>query len=196
MIDVLILTFHFSYKVANDQGAGIDIEIGQYNSNKEDIGEFTVFSERYWLHPEYRESDDGIPQNDVCVIRVPSLTEASPADCDGCFETVCLADNQPTPGAYCWIAGWGSISATSGKNFFSNKLRDAGVNIFSRDYCLKKTFYEEGHLSHNMFCAGIADRDGDGESDGGVDACQVTCQKIKFLTSDLLKIYIILDFAL
>ena len=180
MTDVLIWTFHFSYKVANDQAAGIDVEIGQYNSNKEDVGEFTVFSERYWLHPEYRESDDGIPHNDVCVIRVPSLIEASPADCDSCFETVCLADNQPTPGAYCWIAGWGSISATSGKNFFSNKLRDAGVNVFSRDYCLKKTFYEEGHVNDDMFCAGIADRDGDGESDGGVDACQVTCQKIKF----------------
>ena len=35
-------------------------------------------------------------------------------------------------------------------------------------------------MNDDMFCAGIADRDGDGESDGGVDTCQVTCQKIKF----------------
>jgi len=124
------------------------------------------------MHPDYADSSNHI--NDICLIKVPPLSVAAPEDCNDCFRPVCL----PTPGTsgdsfagqYCWIAGWGTIS--SGGNT-SNKIRDAGVNIFSRDYCLEKTVYTSDAIDSMLhMCAGIPDTDNDGESDGGIDSCQ------------------------
>ena len=71
------------------QNEGIIVEIGQYNTNKEDIGEFQVFVEEYFIHPDYNE-DDGFPRNDICLLRVPSLSGSAPSDCDDCYRPACV----------------------------------------------------------------------------------------------------------
>ena len=48
----------------------MNVEIGQYNSNLEDEHEFTVFSDNFWIHEDYVMSEEGVPHNDVCVIKV------------------------------------------------------------------------------------------------------------------------------
>lgn len=51
-------------------------------------------------------------------------------------------------------------------------MREAGVNIFSPEECLK-TGYSSTQLDFDTeFCAGIPDFNGDGVTDGGKDACQ------------------------
>ena len=47
----------------------------------------------------------------------------------------------------------------------------AGVNIFSQEYCLQKSKYK-GRLRSDEICAGTPDRDNNGLSDSGPDACE------------------------
>lgn len=175
--DEYILTAGHICKMEQEQGAGMIIEIGQYNTNKEDVGEFVVTATNYIIHPDFTYKGD-IPYHDICLIRVPSLSASAPEDCNGCFQPVCLPTEPLSPneahGDYCWIAGWGAIKANNGQT--SNKLRDAGVNIFSHNYCLAKTSYTadqiaQGNVSSH-FCAGIPDYQlNDGAADGGQDTC-------------------------
>ena len=92
-------------------------------------------------------------------LKVPSLAASAPGDCADCFEPVCLADSNPKVGDYCWIAGWGSVSAQAGKPFLTNKMRDAGVNIFSNQFCASKTEYDHQYFDSKMFCAGVVKTD-------------------------------------
>merc|ERR1712025_1342302 len=76
-------------------------------------------------------------------------------------------------GHYCWIGGWGSVSKQTKKTFLSNKLRDAGLNIFSYEYCIANTRFNEDEIDRKTeICAGLPDADGDGATDSGVGTCQ------------------------
>ena len=94
----------------------------------------------------------------------------------------------PYAGKHCWIAGWGYTRFGEtwwgglGGSKLAPILQEAGISIFSNDYCIEKSHMIEaatqaqvtgsGFLqTYNEFCAGIPDRDGDGETDGGIDAC-------------------------
>jgi len=102
---------------------------------------------------------------------VPSLALNAPEKCEDCYDFVCISEHSPKIGDFCWISGWGSISSQAGKTFMSNKLRDAGVNIFSRDYCIENTKYEKSSLAKKMFCAGVP-HDNDKMASTPVNACQ------------------------
>ena len=96
------------------------------------------------IHPEY-SFENGIARNNICLIRVPKLSEQAPEDCEDCFRQVCLPPKlndvsdfaNVLSGQYCWIGGWGSVSKQTTKTFLSNKLRDAGLNIFRFDIIQK-----------------------------------------------------------
>ena len=102
---------------------------------------------------------------------MPSLALNAPEKCEDCYDFVCISEHSPKIGDFCWISGWGSISSQAGKTFMSNKLRDAGVNIFSRDYCIENTKYEKDSLAKKMFCAGVP-IDNDKMASTPVNACQ------------------------
>ena len=159
----------------------IEIDIGQYNTMEQDKGEFKVKALRIFPHEDYRIEKSGVPRNDICLIQVASLRLTAPHDCNGCYAPVCIPQ-LPTiayPGRHCWIAGWGNTAAIdlidpgrSGE-IISFELRDVGVNIFSYEYCLQRTIYTEKYVNRNTdICAGIADWDNDGMTDGGKDSCQ------------------------
>ena len=51
-------------------------------------------------------------------------------------------------------------------------LTEVGVNIFSHDYCVNNSIYGNFIVEEAEICAGVPDRNGDGLTDGGKDACQ------------------------
>ena len=125
----------------------------------------TVTAERIISHPDY---SDNAFNNDICLIRVPNLSSTSPNSVN-VWSPACLPTQPPPAYKHCWVAGWGTTSL--GGNI-SNKMREAGVNIFSPEECLK-TGYSSTQLDFDTeFCAGIPDFNGDGVTDGGKDACQ------------------------
>ena len=51
-------------------------------------------------------------------------------------------------------------------------LTKVGVNIFSHNYCVNNSIYGNFIVEEAEICAGVPDRNGDGLTDGGKDACQ------------------------
>ena len=101
-----------------------------------------------------------------------------------CACAAYLPNDYFTPGARCWIAGWGKYERYAQ---LSPKLLQTGLNPFSNEYCKsKRTHYRRyrfsllkyhklflcsRRLQNTEFCAGFPDLDGDGLTDGGPDSC-------------------------
>ena len=106
--------------------------------------------------------------NDICLLEVPNLTDAQPADCDNCWSPVCLPTEDVAPGRMCYVAGWGTLGSGMAA---SDELRDVGINIFSNEQCIA-TAYSANEIKDSEFCGGVPDLDMDGITDGGRDSCQ------------------------
>jgi len=95
--------------------------------------------------------------------------------------------NDHFAGKHCWIAGWGYTRFGEtwwglGGSKLASIVQEAGINVFSNKYCV-----DHSHMSaaenqedvtssaqlqtYNEFCAGIPDNDGNGKTDGDIDAC-------------------------
>lgn len=155
-------------------------KIGMEDKGNPSTGQFTVGSIRIIRHPSYKGDNslgtDWGNGHDVCLLEVPNLTDKQPANCDNCWSPVCLPSHHVSAGRLCYVAGWGT---TSYEGPLSSKLKDVGVNIFSRIQCLLTIGSNFGEdWDSNMlkfdseFCAGVPDMDQDGLTDGGKDSCQ------------------------
>lgn len=147
--------------------ADLQVNIGNKVSNAAEPGEFTASVLSRIIHEDY---DEITGHSNLCVIKTEDLKMTQPDDCDNCWSTACLPDRSYGIGRSCWTAGWG---ATSNKGNPSNKLREAGLNIFDRDYCLShsKASFQATPLESTEFCAGTIDADGDGITDEGPGPC-------------------------
>ena len=58
------------------QKYGITVWIADYDYYSDDIGEFTVDAEEIIIHPNY--SADNIASNNICLLRVPTLSGQKP----------------------------------------------------------------------------------------------------------------------
>ena len=113
--------------------------------------------------------------NDVCLLKVPSLSSAAPASCTAggtnrCFASACLPAEDFSHGEACWVTGWG---ATSWDGDVADYLQSVGVNLFSKEYCdeFSKADFPEGIMHDVEICAGIPDNDKNGLMDMGKDGC-------------------------
>merc|ERR1719476_294085 len=80
------------------------LTIGDYHFNDPDVGEFQVTAEQVIMHPEYGLHPNSGIANDVCLLKVPSLSANAPADCNGCYATACLPSQPPNHGEYCHVS--------------------------------------------------------------------------------------------
>ena len=125
------------------------------------------------MHPSYPGWNS--IGNDICLLKVPSLTQAAPASCNAggtnsCFASACLPTENFRHGEACWASGWG---ATSWGGDFPTFLQSVGVNLFSEEYCIEHSTDEakEGIMHEVEICAGTPDKDNNGLIDAGKDAC-------------------------
>jgi len=160
-----------------EQISTIEVFVGDWNQwSAGDRGEFSVSAQDIIMHHGY-PGPNGIA-NDVCLLKVPSLTQAAPSSCEAggsnsCFASVCLPANDYNHGDACWVSGWGTTKQGGGGNV-SQKMQSVGVNLFSNQYC-------NDHAQDNFkgatvpgleICAGTPDNDGNGFTDPGKDSCQ------------------------
>jgi len=130
---------------------------------------------------------------DIVMIQVESITAKLTNSNAGyvkpaCLPSVAMDAEDPYAGQHCWIAGWGYTRFGEtwwggvGGSRLASILQEAGINIFSNQYCAEKSHMtlvdrQEDVTSstqlqtYNEFCAGVADIDGDGQIDGETDAC-------------------------
>jgi len=111
-------------------------------------------------------------ENDFAMIKIPSLSANMPDECDNCYDVACLPTEHVAAGTHCYIAGWGMTSdGVFGR--LPNIMKEAGVDVFSHDYCLLNSYIEENDLNEQVeFCAGTPDKNGDELTEKGTDACQ------------------------
>merc|ERR1719285_1115554 len=83
----------------------VDVYISDYDYYYQDEGEFIVTAEEIIMHPNY--GADNQISNDICLLRVPTLSEQKPANCDGCYGAICLPpQDDPLPyGKACFVSG-------------------------------------------------------------------------------------------
>ena len=160
-----------------EQISSIEVFVGDWNQwSSGDRGEFAVSAEEIIMHYEY-PGPNGIA-NDVCLLKVPSLTQAAPASCEAggsnsCFASVCLPANDFEHGEACWVSGWGTTTQGGGGSV-SQKMQSVGVNLFSNEYCNEKAKnnFKGATVPGLEICAGTPDNDNNGFSDPGKDSCQ------------------------
>jgi len=70
-----------------------------------------------------------------------------------CYAAACLPNQHPQHGRHCWIAGHGQLHMNG---HMSNELQEVGQNIFSAEYCLKRSNYDNTMVDTTVeFCAGV-----------------------------------------
>ena len=160
-----------------EQISSIEVFVGDWNQwSSGDRGEFAVMAEEIIMHFDY-PGPNGIA-NDVCLLKVQSLTQAAPASCEAggtnsCFASVCLPADDYDHGEACWVSGWGTTTQGGGGSV-SQKMQSVGVNLFSNEYCNEhaKNNFKGATVPGLEICAGTPDNDGNGLIDPGKDSCQ------------------------
>ena len=108
--------------------------------------------DHFVIHPEFGYKKDGSANNaDFALIKLPhSVQEAQKTHCgeDICATKVCLPRHKATPGAACWVAGWGLDDYDN--DHTPLYLQTVGVNIFSKEYTKSKLCRFHQYLSN--FC--------------------------------------------
>lgn len=127
------------------------------------------------IHPGWTDKSDGSGNNsDFCLIELPSSVKKLQMDNCGseiCATRICLPTQNAPAGAACWVGGWGLDNYA--KETSPDSLKSVGVNIFSEAYSklkIKPSIYQ-GIVFKDEFAAGLPDRNGDGLTDAGSDAC-------------------------
>merc|ERR1712048_803282 len=148
------------------------VKMGFGSINKREP-KFTLEATRQdWIiHHKYFDDSDGSDRNfDICIIKTKvDIFEYSEEFCKDCVTRACLPSHAAEPGKNCWIAGWGALEFEGST---PNELQESGINIMSKNYCHANSYLREQHVMLDEICAGLPDLDGDGFTDGGVDACQ------------------------
>ena len=109
-----------------------------------DAGEFseTIRSDRIFIHELYRNGRDGsIYNHDLCLIETAfDLINPRNDYCRNhlCTAAPCFPHPEFIPGSKCYAAGWG-YTQSRGRGR-TNKLQQIGINTFSNEYCLKKSY--------------------------------------------------------
>ena len=57
----------------------ITVQVGDWNRQANDVGEFTVRPTRMWIHENYGDIN-GI-SSDICLLKIPDLNSAMPESC-------------------------------------------------------------------------------------------------------------------
>merc|ERR1711990_87533 len=155
-----------------DQISSVEVFIGdldQWSSNQG--GEFSVFSEKIIMHELYPDSRNGIA-NDICLLKVPSISAAKPNSCDDCYSSICLPDRDFEHGEACFVSGWGT---TEFQGSISRDLLQVGISLMDNEYCTNSC-----HVTNSMvngaidgleICAATHNPNG-GKTKPGKDACQ------------------------
>ncbi len=109
---------------------------------------------RVVLHPEYRISVDGVPQNDLALLQVSDALPGTPmAIASDELMRIAVRDRERV-----FIAGWGTASF-SGDAPISSTLLLTIVPVVGQEKCNEAY---GGAVTDKMFCAGI----------GSADSCQ------------------------
>lgn len=111
---------------------------------------------RVVIHPEYRVSAEGVPQNDMALLQLAEPLDSGPASLATPAQTAQLIE--PTDKVL--TLGWGTASfeATAA---VSNNLLFTYVDVVERAKCNEPAIYA-GAVTADMFCAGL----------GTTDSCQ------------------------
>lgn len=109
---------------------------------------------RIVLHPEYRITADGVPENDLALLQFSDAFAEAPAR----LATTAEAAASLQPKEKILILGWGTASFSAGSPI-SSTLLFAFVDVVDRAECNKAY---GGAVTEQMFCAGL----------GSADSCQ------------------------
>lgn len=121
--------------------------------------EQTVKVDKFIRHPDFTKL--GPYSHDIAV-----LILADPGFVfDNIVRPVCIPKNDPSPGTWCEISGWGAQSATDIETV-ANILQVAAVPVISLDVCRGDNVYGGFHqtILDSMLCAGYLE--------GKIDACK------------------------
>jgi secreted trypsin-like serine protease len=111
---------------------------------------------RIVLHPEYRVTADGVPQNDLALLQFSEPLNGSPVT----LATPAQAEKLLESGDKVVTLGWGTASFEPAAAV-SNNLLFTYVDIVNRAKCNDPAVYA-GAVTDRMFCAGL----------GSSDSCQ------------------------
>lgn len=111
---------------------------------------------RVVIHPEYRTTADGVPQNDLALLQFSEPLNGKPAP----LATQAQGEQLVQPGARLIITGWGTASFEP-TAAVSHNLLFAYVDVVDRAKCNDAAIYA-GAVTDRMFCAGV----------GSTDSCQ------------------------
>ena len=151
-----------------------DFHTGVVDTNELNI---TRYGGSFNIHEDYHPREG----NDICLIELPGDFHGSRAPCMLPLNNDKTAEEQIQEhhGAQCWVGGWGH-TFYAGQS--SNVARSVGLNLFSREYCKKHSFYPDTSdfkLNDDVFCAGIPhNKDTETNSAGnhvtqkGADSCK------------------------
>lgn len=143
-----------------------------YNDSK-----FSMVVDRsaFTIHPDWTDKTDGSDMNsDYCLVELPeSVNDKRQENCGDnmCATRVCLPKQAPTPGAACWVGGFGVEDYAEDE--VPAALKSIGVNIFSEEYtkAKAKSILWNDIIFFDEFCAGLPDANNDGFTDAGGDSC-------------------------
>ena len=133
----------------------VTMHFNDFHTGVDDLNELKVerYGSSFTIH-EFYHPDVG---NDICIIELPGDFHGSRAPCmlPENAEKTAVEQLEEHHGAQCWVGGWGH-TFYAGQS--SNTARSVGLNLFSREYCLKHSFYQDSNLfalNEDAFCAGI-----------------------------------------
>jgi len=144
-------------------------KFGEHNKYHYDqTSEFSLTTDNIFIHPKYYDSsDDGTKMNyDVCLLKFDEDILARAPNKEA-VKPICLPTEDVTHGDACWVAGWGT---TSYGGFGAAELQSVGVSIMDHNYCMDKSFSIDPQ--EDDICATTWDKNHDGFTDSGKDACQ------------------------
>ena len=127
-----------------------DFHTGVMDKNELNI---TLYGGSFNIHEDYHPQKG----NDICLIELPGDFHGSRSPCMLPLNNDKTAADQIKDhhGAQCWVGGWGH-TFYAGQS--SNVARSVGLNLFSKEYCEKHSFYPDTsdfQLNDDVFCAGI-----------------------------------------
>lgn len=111
---------------------------------------------RVVIHPEYRTTVNGVPQNDLALLQFSEPLNGKSAP----LATQAQGEQFIQPGARLIITGWGTASFEAAAAI-SHNLLFAYVDVVDRAKCNDAAVYA-GAVTDRMFCAGV----------GSTDSCQ------------------------
>ncbi|XP_053392701.1 ovochymase-1-like isoform X2 [Mercenaria mercenaria] len=127
------------------------VAAGKINKEKAENAEQIRHVERIIVHSSYYYVTT---VNDIALVKLES-----PFNLNSYVSTVCLPEEEPKPGQYGFVTGWGEVLGTC----CPDVLKQVMLPIIPRSLCIKPDHLGD-QVTDEMFCAGY--------EQGGQDACQ------------------------